>query len=246
MQKTWMCLLALPLLVWANSRDDQRINRTFYRMSYNGTHAVANWVDYSLEISQLKRCASRTNIFLPDPLVTYGATTLSDYYQSQFDRGHLLPAGDMKFDLEAMKETFYLSNITPQPSKFNSGKWGTLENLVRAWALKYKKVWIVTGPVLNNHLAKIGVNHRLSVPEEFYKVLIRKTQNSYTGIGFIMPTNVPFPNLAAYAVSIDAVEHLTNLDFFSYLEDSAEAEIENQTDFKDWDFGAKFDYLPCS
>jgi endonuclease G len=230
---------------WSNPHDNQLIKRPYYRLSYNETHEVANWVDYTLESSMLRNCADRTNIFLPDPLIHFGATTLLDYYHSNFDRAHLLPAGDMKFNAEAMRDTFYLSNITPQPSLFNSGKWGALENLVRAWAIKYKKIWIVTGPVLHNHLHKIGVNRRLSVPDEFYKVIIRKTPKGFTGIGFVMPTSVPYPDLSAYALSIDAVENLTKIDFFSYLHDSLESQAEEHSEFNDWDFGAKFEYLPC-
>lgn len=238
-------LTAFPLLTLALAENDQVIHRPFYSLSYNEKHEVANWVDYSLEVSQLRKCVERTNSFKSDPLIVTGSAELADYRNSGYDRGHLLPAGDMRFDRQAMLDTFYLSNMTPQPSSFNSGKWSSLENLIRAWAFKYKKIWIVTGPVLNNHLPYIGVNNHVSIPTEYFKVVLKQNQNGYEGIGFLMQTTIPFPDLVSYAVDIDTVEELTKLDFFSYLDDSVEEEVERRIDLEKWDFKAKFSYLPC-
>lgn len=247
MAKLLFSILIFPLFVFAQveAENDQVIHRPYYSLSYNEKHEVANWVDYSLELIQLHKCVERTNSFRPDPLVTTGSATLADYYKSGFDRGHLVPAGDMKFDREAMRDTFFMSNMTPQPSKFNSGKWSSLETLIRAWALKYKKIWIVTGPVLKDNLPTMGVDNRISIPEEYFKVILKKEKNTYSGIGFLMRTTVPYPDLISYAVSINTVEELTGLDFFSYLNDEVEEEIEENLNLNQWDFKAKFSYLPC-
>ncbi len=245
MGKLCLYILLFPLLAFAETENDQIIHRPFYSLSYNEQHEVANWVDYSLEIFQLHKCVERTNSFRIDPLILTGSSSPTDYYKSGFDRGHLLPAGDMKFDKEAIRDTFYMSNMTPQPSKFNSGKWRSLETLVRAWAMKYKKIWIVTGPVLQDNLPSIGVENRVSIPEEYFKVLLRKENDKYFGIGFLMRTTVPYPHLISYAVSIRQVETLTGIDFFSYLNDEAEEEAEAELNINAWDFKAKFSYLPC-
>ena len=222
------------------------VTRANYELSYNEEHEQANWVYYTLETKQLKNCVKRDDSFKPDPMVLTGSADLEDYRATGYDRGHLLPAGDMKFEKQAMKDTFYLSNISPQPPAFNRGLWANLENLVRAWALRYSKVWIVTGPILHKGLSKIGRVNDVSVPEEFYKVIIRKEGSKYKGIGFIMQTSLPHNFLAGYAVDINTVEKLSGIDFFPFLKGKDEKDAEAVLDFPGWDFKAGFEYLPCS
>lgn len=228
------------------SSDEYLVERKYYDLSYNEHHEVANWVSYSLEINQLRNCVKRSNQFRADPLVPTGTAELNDYKNTGFDRGHLLPAGDMKFDATAMAETFYFSNIAPQPPTFNRGKWSQLEALVRAWALKYKKIWIITGPVLDNSLPQIGSKNLVSVPREFFKVILRKDPiRGYTGIAFLMSIETPYPTIQAYALDINTVEKITQIDFFNFL-GNEEERVEGHFNPMDWDFKATFDYLPCT
>lgn len=251
MEKTFalvfLALLQLAGCAQARTRpsDEILVTRKHYDLSYNEHHEVANWVSYSLEINQLRNCAKRSNQFRPDPLVPTGTADVEDYRNSGFDRGHLLPAGDMKFDSEALGDTFYFSNIAPQPATFNRGKWAQLEALVRAWALKYKKIWIVTGPVLDNSLPQIGKKNQISVPREFFKVILRKDPSGYVGMGFVLSTDLPYPALSPYALDINTIEKLTQIDFFKFL-GSNEERVEGTYNPMDWDFKATFDYLPCT
>lgn len=243
MTKTLLHFLALiSLQVHAG---EEIVNRPNYKLNYNSDHEVANWISYDLDHSKLRDCVSRSNNFRSDPLIQNGTATNIDYKNSGFDRGHLLPAGDMKFSKAAMGDTFYYSNITPQPAKFNRGRWKQLENLVRAWGLKYEKIWIVTGPILKDNLNVIGKERSISVPEQYYKVIIKKLGNTYAGIGFLMSTGTPYTDLDAYAVTIKEIEELTDNDFFTFLTPSQRHDAEELVDFKDWDFKAKFEYLPC-
>jgi len=147
----------------------------------------------------------------------------------------------MKFHKDAMRDTFVFSNMTPQPANFNRGRWGVLENLMRAWGARYKKIWIVTGPVLRNDLPAIGKLNQVSVPEEYFKVIVRQIGNSYEGMAFLMPTSVPSPDLKSYVVSIDEVEEATGFDFFSFVDEK----VEQKSDINKWDFSGKFEYFPC-
>jgi endonuclease G len=227
--------------------NHQVIKRDHYELSYNNEHEIANWVSYDLNSSHLKGCVPRSDSFRLDPLIVEGSSTPADYKDSGFDRGHLLPAGDMKFDREAMRNTFFMSNMTPQPAKFNRGRWSSLENLIRAWGLKYKNLAIVTGPVISENLPQIGVFNKVSVPREYFKVIIRENlDGSLNALGFLMSTDVPFTNLAAYALTINQIEELTGLDFFNSLRDDIEEDLESEIQLENWDFAAKFNYLPCS
>jgi endonuclease G len=223
---------------------EEIIKRKHYTLSYNEDHEVANWVSYELDHSKIQNCVKRTNSFKADPLVSTGSAVASDYKGSGFDRGHLVPAGDMKFSKEAMSDTFYFSNMSPQPPRFNQVIWARLENLMRSWALIYKKIWIVTGPVLKDNLPVMGNVNRISIPESYFKVVLRKTANGFEGIGFIMQTNASNNDLRLYTTTIKEIEELSNTDFFKFLNESEE-EVENNFDSKKWDFTGKFEYLPC-
>ncbi len=225
--------------------SEEIIKRKNYTLNYNEDHEVANWVSYELDHKKLQNCTKRNDNFRPDPLVSTGSAVDNDYKGSGFDRGHLLPAGDMKHNKEAMSDTFYFSNMTPQPANFNRGVWAKLENMMRSWGLKYGKIWIITGPLLRDNLAFIGSRNHVSVPEQYFKVILREQDNSYEGIGFLMSTSVPSNNLQDYATSIDAIEELTGFDFFEFLEDSTEEEVEGNPSLMNWDMSGKFQYLPC-
>ena len=71
----------------------------------------------------LKKKVKRVDYFRTDPLVTTGSAVLADYENSNYDRGHLVPAADMVFSEKAMSASFLLSNISPQEPSFNRGIW---------------------------------------------------------------------------------------------------------------------------
>ncbi|GAH82191.1 unnamed protein product, partial [marine sediment metagenome] len=128
---------------------DDIIRHTAYTLKYKEKYEQAEWVLYKLTAERVKGSYKRTNDFRPDPMVKTGSATLSDYKGSGYDRGHLAPAGDMKWSTTAMSESFYMSNMSPQNPGFNRGIWKKLEGQVRTWATDNEEIYIVTGPVLS-------------------------------------------------------------------------------------------------
>ena len=182
---------------------------------------------------------SRTNFdrpyFVADPKVKTGSASWKNYKNSGFDKGHLCPAGDRKFSLEAFNETFYTSNISPQRHDFNAGIWNNLEQKTRYWATKYDGVFVITGGVLNGHLKCIG-KENVSVPDYFYKILIDNSREEYKVIAFLIPHANSKKPLYQFVVSIDQIENLTGIDFFSKLPDALENRLEKGSDYKGWSF----------
>lgn len=74
---------------------------------------------------------------MPDPDYDGAQADHADYKGSGYSRGHLVPAGDMKWDSLAMVESFYFTNCIPQETKFNNGKWNQLEEKTRRWAKQF-------------------------------------------------------------------------------------------------------------
>lgn len=219
----------------------QLVQHKFYALSYDEQYEQADWVAYILTKEHLNQeWQERSDNFLPDPLVKTGSATPDDYRNSGYDRGHLAPAADMAFDAEAMKESFYMSNISPQAKNFNKGIWRELEELTRDWAKKNGKLYVVTGPVLSQTpKGEIGEN-KVAVPVAFYKVLLDLTEPDTKGIGFVIPNEVSFDPLYKFATSIDDVEKQTGIDFFPELmPKDVEARLESSFNLDLWEFNKK-------
>jgi endonuclease G, mitochondrial len=73
---------------------------------------------------------------------------LSDFEHSGFDRGHLSPAADNRSSEIAMKDSFLLTNISPQVGEgFNRDYWARFERFIRGLSRSYKTVYVCTGPL---------------------------------------------------------------------------------------------------
>jgi len=221
--------LELPAI----TNKDAIVTHLGYTLSYNEKHEQANWVAYELTAEETQRGVTRTNDFRPDNAVTTGSATNADYQASGYDRGHMAPAADMSWNVQAMEESFFYSNMSPQVPGFNRGIWKKLEERVRQWAVENKDIYVVTGPVLTGDLPVIGPE-KVSVPRYYYKVILDYTQPELKGIGFIMPNASSTRPLESYAVPIDSVEKVTGINFFSALPDKQEQAIEKTVCIPCW------------
>ena len=86
---------------------DQIVERRGYALGYSEEHEQPLWVQYRLTADEATNAAvARTGRFLPDLAILTGSALPCDYTRSGYDRGHLAPAGDMRFDALAMLESF--------------------------------------------------------------------------------------------------------------------------------------------
>jgi endonuclease G len=218
-----------------SSTTGQIVHHEHYSLSYSESHEQPEWVAYELKKAHLSTTNFRRPYFEIDKAVKTGAAHWRNYKNSGYDRGHLCPAGDRRFSKEAHDETFLTSNISPQEHQFNSGIWNTLEQKVRYWARKYDGVFVVTGGVLKGNLTSIG-DEEVSVPKQFYKVLIDNNSGQTKMIAFLLPHEDSNQPLYTYVVSVDEIEALTGIDFFAELDDSIENTLEASSSYKGWSF----------
>ncbi len=135
---------ALEIPMIQSSTGGQILKRKGYTLSYNADYKTPQWVAWELTKKETKGKEGRTNKFLPDPDVRGAKAYTGDYTKSGYDRGHMAPAADMKWNKQAMEESFYMSNICPQNPNLNRGDWNDLEEKSRQWAKKYgasKRSW---------------------------------------------------------------------------------------------------------
>jgi len=204
--------------------NEQIIKHKYYSLSYNENWEQASWVAYELSPKTISGTAKRSNNFRSDPQVATTSASIKDYSKSGFDRGHLLPAASMKFSKEAMSETFYLSNMSPQKPYFNRGIWKKLEAQVRNWVRSNGTLYVVSGPIVKDDQQRIGSN-KVVIPQAYYKVIWNPKLKK--GIAFVLKNEKSALPLSHFAVSIDKVEQETGIDFFPALPDALENEVEN-------------------
>ncbi|RZS98954.1 DNA/RNA non-specific endonuclease [Aquimarina brevivitae] len=215
-----------------SSTRDVVIHRRHFSFSYREEHEQAEWVMYYLAKNKLTDSSRKRPYFERDPFVMSGSADWRNYKNSGYQRGHLCPAGDMKFDKEAYEDTFYTSNITPQSAQFNGGIWNQLEHQVRKLAMQKDSLLIITGGVLSPDLDRIGYE-RVSVPHYFFKIIFYPKQD-YKAIAFLIPQENFGNDLNQYITNIDAIEAHTGIDFFKQLDSKKQEKLESTITLDFW------------
>ncbi|APQ16879.1 DNA/RNA non-specific endonuclease [Maribacter hydrothermalis] len=217
------------------SSTGEIINHEHFTLSYNEPYEQAEWVAYTLDKSHLTYDDRKRPFFIEDPYVSTKSADYKNYKGSGYDRGHLVPAGDRRFSLQAYNETFYTSNISPQNREFNAGIWNDLEQQTRRWAKKYGRLYVFTGGVLESGLKEIG-QEDVDVPNVFYKIIARKKGDKIYTLSFLIPNRPQFTSLQNFVVSIDEIEKKTGIDFFVELPINQQEAFEGSKNTTGWKF----------
>ena len=192
------------------------LDHKYYVVGYNKKHKQAAYVAYLLTAEMVNENdnVSRKGVgFKKDYLLSDNYATKQDYTNSGYVRGHLCPSKDMCWSFASMKETFYMSNVSPQYQGFNDGLWKKLEGSVRKWAVENDSILVLCGPVLSSKKGEIGEN-KVSVCSKFYKIVVDITYPTYKMIAFIMDNTNIKGNIFRYCCNEREVERITGLDFF--------------------------------
>lgn len=212
--------------------SDTLLKYQAFIVHFNSERGIANCAAYELNVAELEGDAARANIFMPDMGVK-GCPLPGDYAGSGLERGHLVPAGDMKWNDEAMRQSFLLTNVCPMHKALNEGGWAKLEEKVREWTRRDSTLLVFTGPVVNDGDSTL-TNSKVTVPGSFYKVVLAPCVQPARAIAFIYPNGYSGGRLQQYAVSVDEVERRTGLDFFPTLPDEEQQRLENPVCLDAW------------
>lgn len=218
-------------------KKEQVVRHLGYALCYEEKYEQAKWVAYRLTAEMCNNNEEeRTDDFREDKAIKTGSAVPEDYKKSGYDRGHLCPAGDMAWSEIAMSESFYMSNMSPQAPKFNRGIWKTLESQVRNWAKKEEELYIVTAGVLEKGLPTIGDKNKIAIPKYYYKIVLDVFGKEKKAIAFVMPNEGSKQNIFDFAVTIDSVERLTQINFFPALPDTLENNLESNLNVDLWNY----------
>lgn len=217
-----------------SGKADCIVDREGFALGYIEYHEQPAWVIYKLTRTEVQaKVAKRTNRFREDPEIPTGSATNADYRKSGYDRGHLAPAADMAFSVQTIADSFFFSNMSPQVPAFNRGIWKRLEEQVRKFALQEGEIMVVTGPVLPKEKSITIGNNKVTVPDRYYKVVYDLTPPQKM-IGFIIPNSGSTRPLQDFAVTVDAIEKETGLDFFSLVSRQEQDRLESTITLDAW------------
>lgn len=228
-------------------QEFETVKHSALTLGYSEKDEQAAWVQHIVIPEVEFANVSRTNDFRIDSLVTTGSAEETDYFLKEvqpdgelkydgfgYDRGHLAPSADFRWSQKALSESYFYSNMSPQKPEFNRERWAELESWVRTYVIDFQEpVYVVTGPVLKEGLEQQGGN-KVSIPAQFYKIILDLTGDEHKAIAFLMPNDHCAYPVSGYVTSVDEIEKLTGLDFFSTLDDVEESQLEAMNSIDSW------------
>lgn len=207
-----------------------------YAVGYSDALGNPVWAAYQVrDLARLPTPAARPDKFETDRR-TAARVAPGDYAASGYDRGHLAPnyAIATRYGTAAQRETFLMSNITPQLHALNAGLWQELEQkIATSYPARYAEVWVIAGPVFGATPKKLRGG--VAIPEAFFLIVIDENEGKLRTLAFIVPQEAP-PDAEPerYLTRIDDIQRRTGLDFLSELDDAAEEQVEARRAKRVW------------
>jgi len=198
---------------------------------FNRVRHVANCAVYELTDRELQGDAMRQGTFEQDAGVE-GCPAPEDYAGSGFDRGHLVPAADLKWSELAMSQSFLLTNVCPMSKALNEGGWAKLEQKVREWVRRDSALLVFAGPVYAAGDTTLASG--VAVPSSYFKVIFAPCVSPRRAIAFIYPNGYSGGRLRDYAVSVEQVERLTGLRMLEALPADERASVKQTVNLNVW------------
>ncbi|MBB3184337.1 endonuclease G [Halomonas fontilapidosi] len=208
-----------------------------YLLGWSDVRVNPLWVSYLLQEVDNPRAGPRPG-FQRDWRALWPIAPDS-YFGSGYDRGHLAPnyAIAAVHGGEAQRDTFLMSNMSPQRPALNRRLWQRLEEVVMDhFVPRFGTLQVITGPVFpasfrDNVLNRVGL---VEVPEAFYKILVVPGE-APRALAFLMSQDVSGDEpLDDFLVSIDMLEARTGLNFFPQLSEAAAADLEAEVQAAGW------------
>lgn len=203
------------------------LHRFAYTCSFNPDTKIPNWVAWELTADHTSGPYKRNGI----PFQEDEGVTTQDYVRSGYDRGHMCPSGDNKWNETAQEQSFLMTNMCPQNHNLNAGDWNEIEMQCRRWAEKFGKIDIISGPILfrGNH-KRIGSG--VTVPEAFYKVVYCPSRQM--AIGFIYRNEAGNRPKGDYVNTVAQIERITGFKFLTALPEATAKKVKNEADLDEW------------
>jgi len=209
-----------------------------FMLGYSEWRKDPLWVTYHLTPITKKKHFKRPSRFSSD-IRSLMRVNHDDYLKSGYDRGHMAPnyAISNLYGKSGQRDTFLMTNITPQRPHLNQKLWQRLEDVeANKFARWFQDVWVITGPVFDEHITtlKSGVE----IPDAFFKIYIvppKHANGTPRVLAFLMPQKVRGNEpLSRFVTTIDNIEQRTGFNFMPQWDATLEHKLESNIHTRGW------------
>ena len=207
------CSIQIPYGKPSTTKDHPVICRSGYILEHDPVAKIPNWVAWTLTPEHAIGCAPRDDAFAADQsLPADKRATPQDYAGTGYDQGHLANNADMSWDPNVARESFYMSNMSPQLPAVNRGTWKNLESATRAWVYQTKHAHTVyAGNIYSTSSKTIGVD-KVIIPDVLFKIVV--DDNTKLSYAYLMPNkNDIDADFNKYQVTVADVEKASGITF---------------------------------
>lgn len=214
-------LLTTSLLMFA-CNSYMIVHKGYSSIMYSKKHHQAIYAKYVVKPANVYGKVKRLNYFKTDVKID-SSLSASDYRYSGFDRGHLKPAAVSKSSLDEMKESFLLSNISPQNSKLNRGVWKSIEEYTRGLLKTNDSITVYTGTVfpLLKGFNRLG-DSKITIPKFFFKAVLLSDSST---VAFLCENDSIQGAISNYVTTVNKIEKKIRQDLFPGLPECFEDKL---------------------
>lgn len=191
---------------------DKELHKKAFDICYSCKERHPIMVIYEIngDLVDAKNLSRKYISIRPDyQLPTRCRSNTKDYSHTGYDRGHNATNAAFDYEKNIQKETFLMSNITPQKPQLNRRLWAKIERFARMQAKKYDKISVITGSCGNS-----GYLHKkVGIPKWWYKIIVLPDGKK---IAFLVPnTNKHMSKAKAkkYLSSLATIEDKCKINF---------------------------------
>ena len=230
--------------------NDTIINDTVmnYCLAYDTIQYHSRWVAFRFDGSNRTKVVDRSedDPFTDDTQISAKHWIGSKGFGYGYDRGHLCASMDRRISRDAEKQTFFMTNMSPQMASFNQKYWLGYEEYVQGLGRNASfsdTLYVVKGGTIDKdkiigHVYRTN-GKQVAIPKFYYMALLKCKSSGYEAIAFWMEhkeygTDADKAEIARHAISIDELEEYTGIDFFHNLPDGAETEVEKTFNLSSW------------
>jgi len=228
-----------------------------YCLEYDTKMLHSRWVAFRFDAVTRAKNVGRQDSFQEDPDLPSQYQHGFGGFGSGYDRGHLCASADRLYSSDANMQTFYMTNMSPQMSRFNQDYWVGFEGKVQSWGRSASfadTLYVCKGGTIEDDQI-LGYRDRngkkVAVPKYYFMAILQCKNNTYKALAFLMehkdyqikdPSNA---EMATKIVSIDSLEKVTGIDFFHNLPDAVENVVEASVSPSAWGFSSSSARCTC-